>query len=246
MPDYKLIALDMDGTLLNETLEVSEENREWIGKAMDAGITVCLSTGRGYSSALPYAEDLGLHTPMVLVNGSEIWEAPDKVLKREYMDLEAVRQLRTIAVERGVWYWAYAVTGVYNRENWPESEEGEEWLKFGYYEQNTPVLDDVKAQLDPFRHYEITNSSPDNIEINPPGVSKATGLEEVCKLLGIQMSQVVAMGDSLNDIAMIRAAGLGVAMGNAQNVVKEAADVVTLHHNEHGVAHAIKEFVLKV
>ncbi|MFD2613736.1 Cof-type HAD-IIB family hydrolase [Paenibacillus gansuensis] len=246
MPDYKLIALDMDGTLLNESLEVSEENRKWIRAAQEAGITVCLSTGRGYASALPYAEQLELNGPMVLVNGSEVWENPQRVLKREHMDLSAVRHMREIAVRHNVWYWAYSVTGVYNREQWPDSEEAEEWLKFGYYEQNAEILAAVAAELEPYRHYELTNSSPDNIEINPPGVSKESGLREVCKLMGIEMSQVVAMGDSLNDIAAIRAAGLGIAMGNAQDAVKNEADQVTLTNNDHGVGHAIKEYVLKV
>jgi hydroxymethylpyrimidine pyrophosphatase-like HAD family hydrolase len=80
--------------------------------------------------------------------------------------------------------------------------------------------------------------------LNPKGISKATGLQEVCKLLGITMDQIVAFGDSRNDLKMIQAAGLGVAMGNAQDVVKQAADHVTLTNVEHGIAAFIQKHLL--
>lgn len=92
---------------------------------------------------------------------------------------------------------------------------------------------------------QMTNSSPVNIEINPAGVSKASGVAEVCKLLGIEMSEVVAVGDSLNDLAVIEAVGLGVAMGNAQEQVKEAADLIVASNNEDGIVEVIREHILK-
>src|SRR5690606_15624796 len=92
---------------------------------------------------------------------------------------------------------------------------------------------------------ELSNSSPLNIEINPAGVSKAAALEEVCRLAGVRMEETVAVGDSLNDLAAIRAAGLGVAMGNAQEAVKEAADAVTATNEEDGVALVIRRYILK-
>ncbi|MDF2963402.1 MAG: Cof-like hydrolase, partial [Paenibacillus sp.] len=91
---------------------------------------------------------------------------------------------------------------------------------------------------------EITNSHPLNLELNPKGINKASGIRQVCSLLGIGMSQVIAMGDSLNDESMIREAGLGVAMGNAQDEVKEFADVITATNEEHGVAKIIEQYVL--
>jgi len=93
--------------------------------------------------------------------------------------------------------------------------------------------------------FEITNSHPANLEFNPKGVNKAAGLRQVCQLYGLSMDEVVAMGDSLNDIAMIREAGLGVAMGNAQEEVKRAADMIALSNTEDGVAHLIRSFVLQ-
>ncbi|CAM4348847.1 Cof-type HAD-IIB family hydrolase [Paenibacillus tarimensis] len=248
MGNYRLIALDMDGTVLNDRQEISKENAEWIHKAMEAGITVCFSTGRGFESALPYAEQLGLETPMITVNGSEIWHRPHVLHQRTLMNASMIKRLHELAMQSDVWFWAYAVEGLYNRERWIEpadNYEGQHWLKFGYYTENDALRESILAVISQWGGLEITNSSPWNIELNPAGVSKAAALEELCTLLGITMEQVVTMGDSLNDLAMIRAAGLGVAMGNAQDTVKAEADFVTLTNDEHGVAHAIEHIVMK-
>jgi hypothetical protein len=101
-------------------------------------------------------------------------------------------------------------------------------------------------QLQDLGGLEITNSTPTNLEINPLGVNKAYGIGEVCKLLGIEMSQVVAVGDSLNDLAAIQAAGLGVAMGNAQETVQQEADAVVASNNEDGIAEVIEKYILGV
>ncbi|MFF2156468.1 Cof-type HAD-IIB family hydrolase [Paenibacillus chitinolyticus] len=244
MSQYKLVALDMDGTLLNEEKQVSPANREAIYAALEAGVTVIFSTGRGVQSALPYAEELKLQTPIVSVNGSEIWKAPHDLLKRTLLDLDLVRRMYDLAIEHDTWYWAYSVEGMYNRDNWAEDITKPEWLKFGFYTENKESLEIIRGELARWGELEITNSHPDNLELNPKGISKASGIEEVCKLLGIEMSQVIAMGDSENDIAMIRAAGLGVAMGNAQDGVKRIADLVTVTNDEDGVAKIIQEYVL--
>ncbi|QAY68205.1 Cof-type HAD-IIB family hydrolase [Paenibacillus protaetiae] len=249
MGDYKLVALDMDGTLLNERSEISAENAEWIHKALDAGVVVSFSTGRGFQSALVYAEQLGLETPMITVNGGELWAKPHVLHRRTLLDAQLVRRLHELALEHEEpWFWAYSTAGIYNKEKWidpAESYDAYHWLKFGYYTENDVIRERIYEEVSAWGAFEITNSSPANLELNPVGVSKASALRELCGLLGISMSQVVAVGDSLNDIAAIREAGLGVAMGNAQEAVKEAADIVTLTNNEHGVAHVIRNYVLK-
>lgn len=247
MGKYKLIALDMDGTLLNDRSEISDENAAAIHAALAAGVTVCFSTGRGFRSALPYAEQLGLTTPMVTVNGGEIWLKPHELYKRSYLPAGTVARLWELAIAHDPWYWAYTTEQVYNKENWPgdaEQLEQYEWLKFGYHTEDDLVREQIAQQLREWGGMELTNSSPWNIEVNPLGVSKAAATEELCRLQGISVDQVIAVGDSLNDLAAIRAAGLGVAMGNAQEAVKEEADVITLTNNEHGVAHIIHKYIL--
>jgi HAD superfamily hydrolase (TIGR01484 family) len=244
MGTYKLVALDMDGTLLNEEKLISKENREAIFAALEAGVSVIFSTGRGVQSAMPYAVELGLQTPIVSVNGGEVWKAPGELLKRHLLSAELVRAMHEIAVENDVWWWAYSVEGMFNTEKWVEQIESVQWLKFGYYTEEPLVLNKIRSQVEAWGTLEITNSHPNNIELNPKGVSKASGIKDVCELLGISMSEVIAMGDSENDITMILAAGLGVAMGNAQEGVKRVADLVTVTNDEHGVAKIINEYVL--
>ncbi|WP_159886344.1 Cof-type HAD-IIB family hydrolase [Paenibacillus puerhi] len=246
MGRYRLIALDMDGTLLTEEKTISEENRAAILAAEDAGIKVVFATGRGLQSALPYAVELGLESPLVTVNGGEVWKTPDELLERHTLKAEQVSRMHELAVQYDPWFWAYSVSGIFNKENWQDvgKVEEREWLKFGYYTENLESLLTIRDQLEKTDLFEITNSHPCNIELNPKGVSKASGLHRLCELYGIGMSQVIAMGDSQNDIAMIREAGLGVAMGNAQEEVKGLADMVTLSNEEHGVAKIIREHAL--
>jgi HAD superfamily hydrolase (TIGR01484 family) len=248
MANYKLVALDMDGTLLNDQSEISSENAEWIAKALQAGVTVCFSTGRGFVSALPFAEQLGLETPMITVNGGEIWAKPHVLHKRIELSPVYVKQLHELARKYPeVWYWAYSTEGIYNKEKWIAADKDYtdfNWLKFGYYTEDDAAREALRKEAASWGALELSNSSPHNIELNPIGVSKASAMEELCAMLGIGMKDAVAVGDSLNDIEAIKAAGLGVAMGNAQDLVKEAADVVTLDNNEHGVAEAIRRYVL--
>ncbi|WP_248927854.1 Cof-type HAD-IIB family hydrolase [Paenibacillus hamazuiensis] len=245
MGNYKLVALDMDGTLLNEEKLISEENRRAIKAATEAGVTVMLCTGRGVPNIMSYVDELQLKSPIVAVNGSEVWKAPGELWKRVTMDSALVDRMRQIALRHDVWYWAYSVEGVYNKNNWSVDAIDEvKWLKFGYHIDDTDVLASVRGELASWGALEITNSHPCNIELNPKGISKASGLREVCALLGLEMSQVVGMGDSQNDLEMIRAAGLGVAMGNAQEEIKREADLVTVTNEEDGVARVIWEQVL--
>ncbi|AEI42258.1 Cof-type HAD-IIB family hydrolase [Paenibacillus mucilaginosus] len=246
MSSYKLVALDLDGTLLTDDKAISAENRAAILEATDRGVTVAFSTGRGIQNALPYVEQLGLKSPIVTVNGSEVWKAPGVLHERHLLDRGLLRRLHELSVQYDTWFWAYCVGDIYNKDRWATEAEIEEneWLKFGYYVENTEILAAIRKEIESWDLLEITNSHPFNMELNPKGISKASGLEQVCGMLGITMKEVIAMGDSLNDVAMIRAAGLGVAMGNAQEEVKKLADRVTVTNEEHGVAKIIREYVL--
>lgn len=244
MGNYKLIALDMDGTLLDEHQKISTENKAAIREATAQGKVVIMSTGRGTISARPYIDELGLETPIVSVNGSEVWSSPGTLLKRTLVPVELIRDLLKLAVDHDCWWWAYSVNGLFNRESEAFDLDEHEWLKFGYFTENAEKLQRVREVVSSWGTLEITNSHPSNLEMNPLGISKATGVEAVCDLLGISMSEVIAMGDSQNDIAMIREAGLGVAMGNAQEEVKQIADITTVTNNEHAVAQVIRKYLL--
>ncbi len=245
MGKYKLIALDMDGTVLDDEQKISEENKTWINKALDQGVTVSFSTGRGIQSVYPYTTELALKTPIVTVNGSEIWKNPDELLNRHLMDGLWIDKMHRVALKHDIWYWSYSTEGIFNKDNWDPNLETREWLKFGYYTENDEIRTRIREEILEWDVMEITNSHPHNLECNPKGRNKASGLEEVCRYLACQMSEVVAIGDSMNDASMIRAAGLGVAMGNAQEEIKQMADLITTTNVENGVAKVIREMVLK-
>ena len=149
-----------------------------------------------------------------------------------------------LSKQHGGNFWAISSKDNWNNEM-PDDLLSEEWLKFGFHIEEDEIREKVLKELNDKGLFEISNSSLVNIEVNAMGINKAKGLEKVCSLLGISMKNVMAVGDSLNDIAMITEAGLGIAMGNAQDAVKEAADDITGDNTESGVAQAIHKWVLE-
>lgn len=241
--EIKLIALDMDGTLLNSKGEISEENRKAIKEAQEKGVYVVLSTGRSILTCGHYADSLELKSCLVTVNGSEIWDDKREVIERNLVDAEDIEWMWNLSKEHKTRFWAIG-TDSYWHDKMPDDLHGVEWLKFGFDIDDDEVRAGILEKLKAKGKFELSNSTLKNIEVNPLGVNKARGLKVVCERHGIEMKNVMACGDSLNDIAMIKEAGLGVAMGNAQDAVKEAADWVTATNNENGVALAIKKWVL--
>ncbi|WP_017729320.1 Cof-type HAD-IIB family hydrolase [Halalkalibacterium ligniniphilum] len=239
----KLIALDMDGTLLNDKHEVSEANRDAITEAQEQGVHVVLSTGRSLITCRDYAESLKLTSYLVTVNGSEIWHTSGELIHRQTVPADYIQTMWDLKNKYNTGSWAVTVGKVW-RDDFPTAISDYEWLKFGFDIQDDDVRALILEELSKNKELEISNSSPTNIEVNGIGINKARALEKVCEKIGITMNEVIAMGDSLNDLAMIREAGIGVAMGNAQDVVKEAADWVTGKNTDDGVAQAIRHWVL--
>jgi HAD superfamily hydrolase (TIGR01484 family) len=243
---YKLIALDMDGTLLNRDRSISLGNCKWIRAAKDAGKKVILATGRPIHEVLAYAEQLELDLPLVVNNGSEIWKSPSELHSRNELDIDGIGKILEFIkkYEDGVQFWAHTVGGRIDAANLPQDILSVRWLQFAIQTGNDTYLKEIFNELTSWHAFEISNSHPTNVECNALGINKASGLLEVCGLLGIRMSETIAIGDSLNDIPMIREAGLGVAMGNAQEKVKHAADVIAPANEDDGVAAIIQQYLL--
>lgn len=242
--EFKLIALDMDGTLLNNQQEISEENRAAIAKAQEQGVHVVLSTGRSLLTCREYAQSLQLSSYLITVNGSEIWDESGQLVERKLIDASHIEKMWNLTQDHKLNFWAVTTDKVW-RDEFPEDIASQEWLKFGYDIPDDALREEVLKQIAGISDFEISNSSLTNLEINALGINKAKGIMTVCDRLGISMDEVLAMGDSLNDMAMIEAAGCGIAMGNAQEAVKEATDWVTDTNVNSGVAKAISHWVLK-
>ncbi|MCC2931332.1 MULTISPECIES: Cof-type HAD-IIB family hydrolase [Bacillus] len=241
--DIKLIAIDMDGTLLNDEQLISDENRKAIREAEDKGVYVVISTGRTLMTCRELAESLELSSFLITANGSEIWDSNFNLVERKLLHTDHIKMMWDLRNKHNTNFWASTVNKVWRGE-FPENITDHEWLKFGFDIEDDDIRNEVLAELRKNKELEITNSSPTNIEVNALGINKAAALAKVSEKLGFTMEHVMAMGDSLNDIAMIKEAGLGVAMGNAQDIVKETADWITDTNIEDGVAKAIRHWVL--
>lgn len=241
--EIKLIALDMDGTLLTDGHEVSARTQEAIHKAMEKGIHVVLSTGRSLETCFPYAESLKLTSYLVTANGGEIYTIEKELLDQHLLETDKIVKMWNLGKDIGLDTWMISTDAIYSG-SCPEDFYDHKWLKFGCNTPDKDKLDKMIKELSFMEGLELTNSLPTNIEANPAGVNKAAALQFVCDEIGITMDEVMAVGDSLNDIKMIQESGVGVAMGNAQEAIKKVSDFVTDENNNEGVAKAIEHFVL--
>lgn len=239
-----MLALDLDGTTLLDSKEISENNRQWIRKAVDEGVVVSIATGRGIQGAENYRAELGLTSPMILLNGGEIWKAPGELLERHFMNEEHIYQLHQIAMKTDSWFWGFTLEGMKKKSEWTDDLLKQTWMKFGILNEDTTILTEIRVSIKDWDGIEITSSAPNNLEVSPKGISKEYGVSKICEFLGFSLNDVMAIGDSLNDFKLIQAAGLGIAMGNAEDKLKQVADEITDTNEQDGVAKAISKYLL--
>lgn len=263
----KLIATDLDDTLLRNDLTLSERVIHAIRQAKEQGVYVTFATGRMPSAARPYAEQLGLDVPIITYNGALIQESiSHKVLYRKVIPVELAREVIAFLLNERAHVHMYREDRVFVQKmnEWSESygqktrvkveeadllellqeeKEGvENIIILGPPEQLADLQEKLKERF--LNKLHLTSSKPYFLELNHPEVNKGETLLNFAKGLGIKQEEIMAIGDSLNDIEMIKVAGLGVAMGNARQEVKDAAKVVTATNEEDGVAVAIEKYVL--
>jgi hypothetical protein len=265
----ELLALDLDGTLIDERMVIPDRARRAIAQAKAHGVTVTLATGRMLEATLPFARDLRIEAPLICYQGGFIQSLDaDSPLYRATMEPQLVRDVlvwRAAGTDRD-WHMAlYADDAIFVAERrYPE----------GFYRnllgQNLRWVDDLLPVLD--RHepvkflfiadrgeadrieaamrerfagrMEIVRSHANFVEGNPPGVSKGDALSRLAGHLDIPQERVMAVGDQGNDVPMIRWAGVGVAMGNASPAAKAVADWIAPPFSAHGAAVAIERFIL--
>lgn len=243
MGTYKMIALDLDETVLTRNKEISTENREWIHRAYNEGVIVTFATGRGYKTVKDIYESLGLDIPMVLANGAEIWEKSGQILKRLYIEQNDIRMLHNIAKDADLTFWGYSDDQHVPGKKWTEESFALNFFKFAMRSDDPQVIYHLRKELQGYETIKVTWSNTDLVEISRKGVSKETGVRILCDHFGIDLSEVIAIGDNMNDMELIQAAGLGVAMGNAQSELKAVADEVTDTNENDGVAKTIQKYV---
>jgi len=240
MKRWRLVALDLDGTLLDHEGNISNENQKWIKIAQQSGLEVTIATGRPLRLTKTFLELLDIKVPYVVANGSEVWAGPGQLLERHLISARDIEFVLQLALQYGTHFWSSVVDHVFPPGCVPDHVEQYQWLKFGLKSEDPMIIREIWNRLEDYGRLEVSSSDPSNIEVTPLGITKATGLRRVCQYMDINPEHVVTIGDGLNDVAMMQWSGLGIAMGNAEEQVKAIADRVTVHHTKHGVAEAIK------
>jgi len=262
----KLIALDLDGTLLNSALRLSEGNGEAVRRALDRGVKIVLATSRWFGLAKRTADHLGIDTPLVCSNGALVRRPSDgREILHLRLDQEVAREVTTLGDERGWEMFTTIEDATFMRmrpgvipERLPGglriSERQAEEVARG---QPTAVLvfgqeavDEISQRLLPAYdgRAKFSLNRPPNLPhyvvLTHPDADKGSALETVCRQMDVPLSDVMAMGDSESDLAMLRLAGLGIAMDNSPDEVKRAALHIAPANDADGVAWAIDRFAL--
>ena len=261
----RLIVTDLDGTLVNAAYAITEENKKAVRAAAEHGVPTVIATGRMHLSAAKYAEAVGVDAPIISYNGAIVKTAGGELLASSYLEPQVVERVLGYVFARGWYVQSYVGDALYYVERNEAARiyesaskvYGEAIGRGGMLARTKEVpkllvavpeadVEGVVKELrNKFRNEaDVMQSSPNYIEIVRPGVSKARAMLALAEKRGVRAEEIMALGDSGNDIEMIRAAGLGVAMGNAIAAVKDAADEVTLPCEENGFAAAVRRFVL--
>ena len=265
---YRLIAMDLDGTLNNDRKQIDAPTRDALMRCQASGIRLVLASARPLPGlyrerdALDIAEYGGI---LMAYNGGAIVDAATgEMLYAMTMDREAARDvlrfLETLPVtpilDDGARFYVTSRDGYMvdyecfnNRMTCSEVENLAGWLPFSpnkiLMSTDPSGIRDVQVKIAAFLPAELSvvQTAPFYLEVIPSSVNKGEGLRGACRALHIDPSEAIAFGDSENDIEMLKAAGMGVAMGNADEAVKRAADMVTLSNNENGIAAALEKLL---
>lgn len=255
----RALFIDMDGTLLTSSNEISQRNSEAINRLINQGVKVFLATGRHYEITAPYHSLLGLKTPMICLNGASIHEGfTGRVAQMNPVMLDEERFHR-ITTENACNVIVHTPDGLYCKERCKEVDvwtgEGKvppryigdlrdvDYCNVLKYNVRTGRHGSHLSHL--FSHEADVIDWKDGFEIVAPGVSKWSGIQMLISAFGINPEETAAIGDGPNDIQMLRNAGISAAMANAGQEVKSAADVTTGHHEQDGLAEFIEQYLVQ-
>lgn len=284
---YKMLVLDIDGTLLNSKVILSPEVKKAINYAKQQGLIVTIATGRFYYAAVSPARIIGINAPLIANDGAQIQDVfTDKVYSFTPISLDTAREiveamekypleLQVFLKDRKIYagksyqivqikkYFRhgrrYNLKGFYNYVRdfvfgGPTVSAGNVQgvlknmttppAKIVVYGDKQPLKELRNELTSRFKgRVDLTSAIPRYMDILPPGVSKVNGIQFVANMFNIKREEIIAVGDNFNDLAMIEYAGLGVAMGNAPESVKQKANFVTDSNDENGIVKVVKQFI---
>ena len=263
----KLIAMDLDGTLLNSDKLISARNLAAIEAAKARGVGVTIATGRMYRAAAFFGRMIKANVPLICCNGGLVRTMkPEPPVFVRHVDRTAVRGLLQLCHERN-WYaqW-YIGDEIYAESYKPEyftsyrtvqdfsvKETGDDFLSYTddviqcVIRDKAGRIDDIVAEIRKRFSKEIfpQQNTGYSVDLTPPGINKAVGIEALMKHLGITADEVMVCGDADNDLEMLRFAGTSVVPANGQPEARALASYIAPHNDEDGIGRAIEELVLK-
>lgn len=262
----KLIACDMDGTLLDSQRHISQRNKAAIKAVIEAGKMFIIATGRMFIAARPYVQELGLDIPIVTYNGGLIRNSVSgKILLEQPIKLETAQELLDYIKITGNYANFYVGDTLFIREHNAYSKAygdmqgihyciqalGEAFYKAAGRPYKILLMMEEEELPEAMPRFQekfagklhITSSHPQFLELMEPGVNKWQAIMKLGESLGIKQEEIMCLGDSGNDLEMVANAGLGVAMGNAVPSVKAAAKLVVPTNDEDGVAFALEQLL---
>lgn len=265
MMNYSILALDVDGTLLNDDYELTEATKKAIRHVHEKGTRIVLCTGRGPINAIPILEELGLEGVLITHNGAATVQSPGKQVLHEYaFEVQQLGGLIRYCRERRIHFDVCTAFGMYADVIGPDAVK-----MYDKFMLMPEKMDDLLALHEPIVKFTLfgPEEEMDRVERDYAGLklpeglhyirsgalfidvmsleaSKGKALAQLAKQWHVPKERIIAMGNYYNDVEMLQYAGLGIAMANSPEPVKAAADAVTASNNEDGVAAALKHYGL--
>lgn len=268
--EIKLIAVDIDGTLLNSSHALTERTEAALKAAISQGVKVVLATGKTRRSADALMERLKLDTPGIYLQGLGVYYPDGTTRHEQTLATNIARRVITFAEDRGFEVAAYVGSRILVKTHSAHADEltihyGEPapevvgplvnllnttsfnkllLMKKNDFKKINALRWQLSVQLDGTARL-MQAGIMDMVEVLPPGASKGKTLKVLLGELGVAPENVLAIGDGENDIEMLQLAGIGVAVGNAHETLKQVADYIVSTNDADGVAEAVERFVLK-
>jgi len=269
--DYKLIAFDMDGTLLQSDKTVSKGNMEALNKINEAGKIITISTGRNMREMVGALKDLPMVKYVMAISGALIVDAHDlSIIYSIALEKEIYNRIFDLVGDEDIMYHIHSdlsivqddkVThmadynmGVYQELFMKVATKTDNIRKYcdinspniyklNLYCRNTKQREMLYERLKDLP-IEISYAETASLECSPKGISKGSGLKNICERLNIPIEETIAVGDAENDLEILKTAGLSVAMGNAKEIVKQIADIVVSDNDHDGCAEVMHKYML--
>ena len=264
-PAIRLVISDVDGTLVRKDKSLSPQVIAAVHRLRDAGVAFTLISARPVSGVMPLVAPLGIDIPLAAINGGIVFRPDGSVVAERRIDREVVAGMFGLAESVAVDCWVFAdnrwyassLEGVHvEHERVASNQEPilrtdfadlfDRADKVTFVSDDAPVLKDLAGRgIASFgARATIGQSQTYYLDVTDTRANKGDGVAELAGILGVDLANVAVFGDMDNDVAMFRRAGLSVAMGQAPDSVKSAADFVSSSNDQDGVAHAIDAFVL--